>query len=618
MNVEREKPRPLNTALQSPVRHRALLQSTVRPAPPRESKPVERVIQTACKAAAAALILLSTFLLQPSTLLADTVVGNVVNSGLSPTPTNITFTPIFTPSVNGNSVIWTSPHTATSDTNGDFSIVLTRGLYRVQVAANPKDSFIILTKTNISTVTNQLVSLITNSIAFSTSVPSYVLRSVFTTRGDIVVYDGTNVSRLGAGSQSQVLVVNTNSATGLSYTNAGAGTVTSVGVSSTWLTVGGSPITASGTITLTVPYTPQAGSANLTNWSGVSTGLFATLGQLNLKQTASANLDMWSGVSTGLFATLGEFNSYTNGANLHFQLGSLNLTNWSGVGTNLFTTLGQFNAYTNGADLRFQLGSANLTNWSGVSTGLFATLGQLNLKQTASANLDMWSGVSTGLFTTLGEFNSYTNGANLHFQLGSANLTNWSGVSTGLFATLGQLNLKQTASANLDMWSGVSTQLFTTLGEFNAYTNGVNLNLQRGSANLTNYSGAPTNTWVSQFMRDQNTNQTWANPLVINCASNAARKITVRVAGSFALHFTNLPTDTNAALEFSLRFIGTNASVFITNHATATNVFGGIFTNAETITNNQSLMMGFIVYGDASNTNHYTNVFRYSGRQGAP
>jgi hypothetical protein len=154
----------------------------------------------------------------------------------------------------------------------------------------------------------------------------------------------------------------------LTVTAGGSGTVTSVAAASDWLTVSGSPITSSGTLTLNAPYTPQVGSANLTNWAGVATNLFATIGQLNLKQDASANLDSWSGTASNIWTTLGQFNDYTNRADWHFQLGSANLTNWSGVATNLFATLGQLNDFTNRADTAFQRGSSTLTNWSGTPT----------------------------------------------------------------------------------------------------------------------------------------------------------------------------------------------------------------------------------------------------------
>jgi hypothetical protein len=174
----------------------------------------------------------------------------------------------------------------------------------------------------------------------------------------------------------------------------GSGTVTSVNVASPDLTVSGGPVTSSGTITI-----------------------YGTN-----KQPASANLTNWSGTPTNAWTTKGEFNSYTNGADLHFQTGSANLTNWSGVATNLFATLGQLNLKLDS--------SANILEWAGTTTNLWATLGQLNLKQTASGNLDSWSGTATNLWATIGQLNTYTNTAESRFQPATANGTNWAGTAT--------------------------------------------------------------------------------------------------------------------------------------------------------------------------------------------
>lgn len=96
----------------------------------------------------------------------------------------------------------------------------------------------------------------TKSAAFNALSPS-------TTIGDITYFDGTNNVRLGIGTAGQGLIV----AGGLPTWAAGSGgSVTSVAVSSSDLTVTGSPITSSGTISLSLNTVPisKGGSGQTT------------------------------------------------------------------------------------------------------------------------------------------------------------------------------------------------------------------------------------------------------------------------------------------------------------------------------------------------------------------
>jgi len=75
--------------------------------------------------------------------------------------------------------------------------------------------------------------------------------SPLTTKGDLLLYSTTN-ARLAVGTNNQILVADSSQTTGVKWA-AYTGTVTSVGISSTTLTIGSSPITAAGPITITPP-----------------------------------------------------------------------------------------------------------------------------------------------------------------------------------------------------------------------------------------------------------------------------------------------------------------------------------------------------------------------------
>jgi len=221
----------------------------------------------------AAIALLFAFFMVATPCNGDTVTGNVKDIGLTVTSTNVTFTPLSTPAALGSSVIFSRPKTVTTDTNGNFSTVLTRGLYRVTIGNNSKDSFIILPTNIVSTVTNDWIDLITNSITPQFSVPSYIQRNFFTTKGDLLVYDGTNVNRIPVGTDGQNLVADSANTNGVKWaTAAGNGTVTSVGLSlPSIITVSGSPVTEAGTLTGTL-----ANQSANTIFAGPTTGAATT------------------------------------------------------------------------------------------------------------------------------------------------------------------------------------------------------------------------------------------------------------------------------------------------------------------------------------------------------
>jgi hypothetical protein len=97
-----------------------------------------------------------------------------------------------------------------------------------------------------------------------------------TTKGDLIAYDGTDNVRLGVGTNGYVLTADSAQSSGLSWTAvSGTGTVTSVAATvPSFLSVSGSPITAAGTLAISLASTPTNGQLLIGNGTGFS---YATL-----------------------------------------------------------------------------------------------------------------------------------------------------------------------------------------------------------------------------------------------------------------------------------------------------------------------------------------------------
>lgn len=149
---------------------------------------------------------------------AGVVTGNVRDAGLVAQATNVYFTPKSTPMADSPSVIISAVKTAMSDTNGDFSITLAQGNYKVTIGSNTLDSFLIAVPsgTNTNNWTSITVGTLTYKYPFS---PVYLDRTIVSSRGDLWGYDGTNPTRVGVGTHGQYLGVDTNQSVGLKYGN---------------------------------------------------------------------------------------------------------------------------------------------------------------------------------------------------------------------------------------------------------------------------------------------------------------------------------------------------------------------------------------------------------------
>jgi len=325
-----------------------------------------------------------------------------------------------------------------------------------------------------------------------------------TTKGDMIVYTGTDNVRLPVGTDGQILVADSTTTAGVKwFTTPGAGTVTSVGISPPAFLTAGSPVTSSGNITLSysgtaIPITSggtgltalgTAGQVLQVNAGGTALEYGAPVGVGDVVGPASsvnAQIALYSGTTgkliqaattTGMVkATSGVIAAAVAGTDYVAPNGALGtpssgtLTNTTGLpistgvaglGTGIATALGQ-SVGTAGAPVLFNgaLGtpsSGTLTNATGlpISTGV--------------------SGLGTGVATALG-FTAGTTGGVVTYDgdagtPSAANLTNATGLplSTGITGTLGVANggtgLTAIGTANqyLKVNSGGSALEFATL-----------------------------------------------------------------------------------------------------------------------------------------------------------
>jgi len=296
-----------------------------------------------------------------------------------------------------------------------------------------------------------------------------------TTKGDMIVYTGTDNVRLPIGTDGQILVADSTTTEGVKwFTSSGAGTVTSVGISPPAFLTAGSPVTSSGNITLSYSGTAipiSSGGTGLTavgtagqvlrvNSGGTALEYGTPIGTGDVTGPASsvnAQIALFSGVTgkiiqaattTGMVkASSGVIAAATAGTDYVAPGGALGtpssgtLTNAtglpistgvSGLGTNVATALavnvGSAGAIVVNGGALGTPSSGTLTNATGlpVSTGI--------------------SGLGTGVATALA-VNTGSAGAVVLFNgaLGtpsSGTLTNATGLplSTGITGTLGTSN----------------------------------------------------------------------------------------------------------------------------------------------------------------------------------
>ena len=299
-----------------------------------------------------------------------------------------------------------------------------------------------------------------------------------TTKGDLIVNTGSDNVRLPVGTDTQVLIADSTQPYGVKWgAVAGAGTVTSVGISApAMFTVSGSPVTGAGTLTLS-----YSGTALPITSGGTGLTALGTAGQVLRVNSGGTALEY--GAAVGVGDVVGPASS-TNGQLPVFSGTTGKIITNSTLSGILKGTTGVVSAAVAGTDYIVP-GGALGTPSSGTLTN---TTGYL------TSNL---SGLGTGIATALGQ-SVGTAGAPVLFNgaLGtpsSGTLTN----ATGLPITTGVSGLGTGVATTLGLTVGTTGGIVTYEGDAGTpssigLANATGLPLSTGVTGTLNYSNGGT------------------------------------------------------------------------------------------------------------------------------
>ena len=310
--------------------------------------------------------------------------------------------------------------------------------------------------------------------------------------GAIVYSNGTNFDLTTVGQQDQVLSSNgTGAPTWRTLT--GAGTVTSIDVSSTvsGVVFTGGPVTSIGTITMSGTLAISNGGTGASTASGARTNL--GLGSIATQDASNVSISGGSITVTNVGATSGNIATLTSDS---ATLG--NLTATSGTITTLEGNSWRTNNLqaTSGTVTTLTSTSAGITTLSGTSwtvTNFRATSATIDNFTFTSSTVTRLTAISASISHLGVESESVTT-----LTAASAAITTLTGTSaqiTTIGASSGNITQFQATSATISTLSGTSAQI-TTLsgGSFTATnltaTSGTVSTLKSASADITNLSVA--------------------------------------------------------------------------------------------------------------------------------